>query len=363
MQPFELTQPDYTPTSVDDFIGSARDWAQLLAAPIQRARERQAALKVLINGPPGTGKSMLAKYIAHQLGCQRLSITKVSGAAVTTEMVDDWQRLTRSTDLFGLRLIQIEELDELARNKRAQVRMMELLDELRPGNAIIGTSNCRVDDFEKRFQRRFQPVCEVENVDAAEIAAFLERWCPASIARVIAADAKGCVAQALLDAQTYLDDQATRRKAARANLLRSSSGPRRLRATRLHHDAHAHGRARRSCPGRTRSRSASRAQLLQTLLQLTQPPTCLRPGLRLLPHPGQQPGARTQCLYRFHHNGGFLSVRPAGSWVHAGPCYQRETLPARTPVEGEVPKRLPESGALVTKFSATVGFLRHAASE
>jgi DNA polymerase III delta prime subunit len=195
----------YTPTSPDDFIGPAAKVAVLLQRAVRDALEAdKAPIKVLFNGEPGIGKSALAKYLMHLLGCDpRWSVKKYNGTQVKIETVEEIANDLHYRDMFGsYRLIWIEEADVIP--ALAQVRFLTLLDDLPNGCAVVCTSNCKLDEFKKRFQTRFK-IYEVEPPAPHEVETLLRKFLtnPRDITN-IATFACGNVRQALLDAETSL---------------------------------------------------------------------------------------------------------------------------------------------------------------
>ena len=118
---------DYKPTIPSEFIGPAAQ----LAVVIQRsiALAQGGALKFLLNGPPGTGKSSLAEFIRYTLGADpRWSTFKFNGTQMKIEMVEEIARSLHLRDLFGnYRMIWIDEADKIP--TVAQVRFLTLLDD------------------------------------------------------------------------------------------------------------------------------------------------------------------------------------------------------------------------------------------
>ena len=98
-------------------------------------------------------------------------------------------------------MLWIDEADEIPR--LAQVRFLTLLDDLPAGVAVACTSNCKLSDFENRFQTRFQAF-EIAPPPPAEIQSLVTRLLPQLSVRdatQIATFACGNVRQALLEAQ------------------------------------------------------------------------------------------------------------------------------------------------------------------
>jgi replication-associated recombination protein RarA len=191
----------YTPSIPADFIGSARKVAEYLVKALAASRSAECeCLKFLFNGPPGVGKSELVKFLQKQAGIHPLwSTHKLNGTEVTMGAIDDMKRAMAYRDLYGdYKLFWIDEADKIPNT--AQVRFLTLLDDLPAGVIVACTSNCKLAEFENRFQTRFT-VQELEAVEDAEIAALVTRFIPnpPQHAAGIAKAAKGNVRQALLD--------------------------------------------------------------------------------------------------------------------------------------------------------------------
>ncbi len=196
----------YIPTKLEDFIGPAADIARLMQRAVSDATAAgNAPLKVLFNGDPGVGKSALAKYLMTLLGCHpKWSVKKYSGTDVDIECVREIAIDLHYKDLYSAyRLIWIEEADAIS--AAAQTRFLTLLDDLPNGSAVVATSNCKTEDFKKRFQTRFK-IYEVEAPQPHEIAGLLRRvgLTQEQLINHISTMACGCVRQALLDAESAL---------------------------------------------------------------------------------------------------------------------------------------------------------------
>lgn len=199
-----MTPSLYVPQCAADFIGSTREFALLLERAVRRAEANGfSPLKFLINGRPGIGKSELIRYLQRLLRVEKWSVTKLSGTKVNMDALDKVEYSLRESNLFGdWRLIQIEEADKIP--NVAQVRFLTLLDDLPRGTVVACTSNCRLEEFENRFQSRFQAL-EPTPPTADEISLLLRRFTndEPAIAR-IATMASGNVRQALLDVEGLL---------------------------------------------------------------------------------------------------------------------------------------------------------------
>jgi len=189
-----------------DFIGPARLAAQRVEATISLAKQHGSApIALLILGPPGIGKSQLADYFVRCVGVNPWCQHKFNGTSFRIEDVEELSRTVHFTNLFGdYRVLRLEEVDKVP--TVAQVRMLTLLDDLPPGNAVVATSNCRLDQLEERFQRRFE-LLQLSPPCPDEVRALLLAHWPQlgeATANQIAVLTGGNVGAALKDATTQL---------------------------------------------------------------------------------------------------------------------------------------------------------------
>jgi len=190
----------FRPKALADFIGPARLHAEKIDRLIAAARPTGDAITLLLLGPPGIGKTVLADYFVRQIGASRWSYQKFNGTSFRIDQADEIARSFRLTDMFGgYRVLQIEEVDSVP--MVAQVRMLTLLDELPKKCAVVATSNCKIKELEERFQRRFM-VFNVKPPSAGDIFAFLRDRCQLAeaMAKQIAELCCGNFAAALKDA-------------------------------------------------------------------------------------------------------------------------------------------------------------------
>ena len=201
----------YVATSALEFVGQGvtnhGSAAGAVALHIDRIVHQARAIgngpiKVLMNGAPGIGKTGLALYLRHLLGCNQWSTTKLNGTAVKMEKIEEIAQQLHYKGLFGdYRMLHIDEADAIP--SAAQVRFLTLLDDLPDGVAVVCTSNCKLKEFEPRFQSRFQ-VFEIIPPSSEEIERLLCDYIDARNAKQIATFACGNVRQALLDAKGVL---------------------------------------------------------------------------------------------------------------------------------------------------------------
>jgi len=209
----------FVPTSADDFIGDniierpsgsltgARAIALHIAKMVRLSqRNGRAPIKLLLNGKPGLGKSLLARYLQHLAGTNDWSRSKYNGTEVKIEALEKIAYDLRKTNWFeNYQMVWVDEADEIPRV--AQVRFLTLLDDLPPGVIVVCTSNCQLKDFENRFQTRFQ-VFELAPPPVEDVAQLILRLTTnisPKDARDIANCAAGNVRQALLDAKGVME--------------------------------------------------------------------------------------------------------------------------------------------------------------
>jgi DNA polymerase III delta prime subunit len=195
----------YKPTCPEEFIGDAANVARELQRAVRAALDHDCApVKVLFNGEPGIGKSALALYLQSLLGCHpKWSTKKYNGTQVKLETLEDIARDLQFRDMFGAyRMIWIDEADAIP--SAAQIRFLTLLDDLPNSCAVVCTSNCKLEDFAKRFQTRFK-IYEIEPPKSHEVAGLLRLWpLRESDISQISTFACGNVRAALLDAERAL---------------------------------------------------------------------------------------------------------------------------------------------------------------
>ena len=213
-----MSPSSFTPRTAADFLGAGPDGAgsaaKLIEALVAQMRaDGNASRAFLFNGRPGIGKSSLARWLIHDaLGCASFSVTKLNGTSFNLERVSDLTAGLPYRDLYSAyKAIWVDEFDAMTRP--AQVAALSLLDEMErtPGTVLIGTSNCKLTDFESRLTSRFITF-ELQPPTTQELTTFLGRFIrhPQAIAW-IATGCGGNVRQALKDAdkQYAVEQQAT----------------------------------------------------------------------------------------------------------------------------------------------------------
>jgi proteasome regulatory subunit len=217
--------PDVTYDDIGGIDEQVREVREAVEDPLQNPEMfREVGIDppsgVLLHGPPGTGKTMLAKAVANQTDA---TFIKMAGSELVRKFIGEGSRLVR--DLFELAkerepaVIFIDEIDAVASKRtdsktsgdaEVQRTMMQLLNEMdgfdeRGEIRIIAATN-RFDMLDEAILRpgRFDRLIEVpkpdtagrahildihtremslaEDVDTAEIAADLDGYSGADIA-------------------------------------------------------------------------------------------------------------------------------------------------------------------------------------
>lgn len=199
-----MTPETYKPETPQDLIGSARTIGEKLLAHCNAIKgDKSATFKTVLYGHPGNGKTTLAEMLARALG-QSVDVQTVNGRNVTIDVVRDWQFNNAYGSLFGAWKVKlINECDLIP--TAAQDLLLTFLDEMRGGNAVIGTSNMHLENLSERFKTRFRMV-QISGAQTSELRQWLmERWeIPLAQANWIATTACGNVRQALLQAGNWI---------------------------------------------------------------------------------------------------------------------------------------------------------------
>jgi len=201
--PPQVSPSNWSPTKPGDFIGAAGEVAGVLDLKAEKLLLSEQALRVVFYGPPGCGKTALAKWLAGRLAGHSSNIEQLNGKQIGIEVARRWMGSLAMGSLFGYSVKLVNELD--ACSPDAQVLLLEYADELRGGCAFIGTSNLDLHRMQERFQTRWMQY-HITNPPQEEIAGLVRRFgVDPEQADKIAFGAGGNVRAALLDAEAHLD--------------------------------------------------------------------------------------------------------------------------------------------------------------
>ena len=187
--------PDVTYDDIGGLEAEMNEVREAVEQPLVNAQQfRDVGIEppsgVLLHGPPGTGKTMLAKAVANETDA---TFIKMAGSELVRKFIGEGARLVR--DLFELAserqpaIIFIDEIDAIAAKRtesktsgdaEVQRTMMQLLSEMdgfddRGEIRIIAATN-RFDMLDRAILRpgRFDRLIEVPNPDVAGRERILE---------------------------------------------------------------------------------------------------------------------------------------------------------------------------------------------
>lgn len=162
--------------------------------------------KVLLIGPPGTGKTSLANFFAAQLTTHETQIERITGKSLSTERVRDWECSAAYRPISGNYAVKIINKAEGIAAGPADC-MEGFLDDLPAHIAVIITANGTLSGLAEPLQTRLQHL-PVTGPSPAEVSALLHTFGLNGQGDRIAQGCNGNVRAALLDAQSIIDLQA-----------------------------------------------------------------------------------------------------------------------------------------------------------
>jgi replication-associated recombination protein RarA len=173
------------------------------AGKLQRTLSLGAGpIKLLFHGPPGVGKSELAKSLAGRLVASALEIDRINGCDLGVDRIRELAGTLRHRSMFSeWNVVIIEEIDKVP--AVAQALILTMLDEVMPHVAVIATTNEGQGKIPPRLWSRFERY-EVGAPTEKEIRQLvMDTGVPDAQVDMIVASASGNVRAAVLDAQSW----------------------------------------------------------------------------------------------------------------------------------------------------------------
>ena len=195
---------------VSEFIGKTGLIGQVVQAKIPLIKRGEITnpieRRILFTGPPGVGKSALAKVLGLEIAGHPLNVDTRIGSTVSVEVVRDWQASAPYRPIFGDMFVKlVNEVEGITNGALTEIR--GYLDELPNGVVFLATTNKSIKELQEQLQSRFQ-VWKFEPVQTSAIAELLTRHypqLPPAIHQELARKCAGNVRAALEDAAGEMD--------------------------------------------------------------------------------------------------------------------------------------------------------------
>jgi replication-associated recombination protein RarA len=195
----------------DESGAGAAHVLRILRAKIATMNPRKDTFTYALTGRPGVGKTEITEIIASELIGNKdneiFCVERISGVKVNVELISSWHEKRGMAPLAGAWKVKIiHEADRIP--PAAQVAMLEMLDRILPGTAIMLTSNNDTAELQERFHTRFQ-FRNVIGPATEEITSLLAEHypkIPRMTLQMIAVGSGGNVRAALHDAESEMDE-------------------------------------------------------------------------------------------------------------------------------------------------------------
>lgn len=195
------TPASFIPTAPAHFIGPARRYAAMLTTKASRPGPH----KLVLIGPPGTGKTSLANYFAACLTSHTTQIEAVNGRNLSVERVRHWEESAAYRPMAGSYSVKVINEAQSIQPAAADA-LRTYLDDLPPHIAVILTANGTLSTMPEPLQSRLQHF-PLAAPSPSEVSALLHSFGLNGQGDKIAETCGGNVRAALLDAQSVIDLQ------------------------------------------------------------------------------------------------------------------------------------------------------------